>query len=893
VNGGVWKTESAGVLWKPVFDGQPVASVVAIAVAPSDPNVIYVGTGESDIRSDLASGNGVYKSVDAGNTWTHLGLEDTRQISRVVVDPTDPRIVLVAALGHAYAPNEDRGVFRSVDGGATWQKVLYKGPDVGAADLAIATASPNTVFATMWNARRPPWSAYAPVEGPGSGLFRSTDGGKSWSQVTGHGLPADNWRRSGVAVSSDGRRVYVLLDGKESGLFRSDDGGDTWTRVNSDPRLTGRGWYFSSVTIDPNDSGTVYVPNVAFYKLTDGGTNLSIVRGAPGGDDYHQVWIDPKNSTHMVLGSDQGTSISLDGGAAWSTWYNQPTAQLYHVVTDTEFPYHVYGAQQDSGSAAMPSRTDHGEIDARDFFTVGGSESGYIAPDPKDNNIFYISGTFGTLVRFNRKLMQSQNIAPSAAPQPLETPINEHEYRDPWTPVVVFSPAQPNALYYGTQYVMRTLDGGMHWQKISPDLTVTQTKPYRGVVYTIAPSLLDANETWAGTDTGLIHLTRDAGKTWVNVTPPGVPEWSRISLIEASHFNAAEAYAAVDRHRSDDQRPYVFRTRDFGKSWQPITNGFAPNAFVYCVREDPKQHSLLYAGTEFGVYVSFDTGDHWQPLQLNLPVTSVRDMVIHGDDLVIGTHGRGFWILDDITPLREVARNADSTTARLFAPAFAYRAKHDMFLGTPLPTEEPQAENPPEGAYIDYYLPDRASEMSLDILDSTGHLMRHFGSNDQPLPLPKAPAIAPRWLPKPGALNTSAGMHRFAWDLRFGDPREITVDDPEGVGIDTWIGPVVIPGKYQAKLTVNGRSLVQPFEIKMDPRCTASQQDLLQQFEWAKRAFNGMIAARRAHLDSLAANFTAALEAIESADRAPTAQAIQLVQESEKQLRERQVNRRQ
>ncbi|HZS54241.1 MAG TPA: hypothetical protein VFA65_07540, partial [Bryobacteraceae bacterium] len=912
-----------------IFDKQPVASIGALAVAPSDPNVIYAGTGESDIRSDLASGNGVYKSTDAGKTWRFVGLKDTRQISRIVIDPRQPRTVLVAALGHAYGPNPERGVYRSTNGGETWEQVLDRGPDIGAADLTLAARKPDLVFATMWEAHRPPWSVYAPSEGQGSGLFRSRDGGKTWSQLLGHGLPEGKWGRAGVTVSPEGQRVYVLIDAaKESGLYRSDDGGDTWTLANSDSRLTGRAWYFSCPTIDPNDPDVVYIPNVAFYKLSGGGKNLSIVRGAPGGDDYHQVWIDPADSRHMVLGVDQGTTVTLNGGATWSTWYNQPTAQLYHAATDNEFPYHVYGAQQDSGTAAIASRTDHGMIDARDFFTVGGSESGYIAPDPKDPDIFYISGTYGTLVRFNRRLMQSQNIAPSAATASLTTPISEQEFRDPWTPVVVFSPAQPNALYFGTQYVMRTLDGGMHWQTISPDLTgavkglPSSASPATienakergyGVVYTIAPSPLNAAEIWAGSDTGLVHLTRDGGKSWTNVTPNGLSPWSKISLIEASHFNQAEAYAAIDRHRLDDQQPYLFRTRDYGKSWQPISEGIAENAFLRCIREDPKHRGLLFAGTELGVYVSFDDGDHWQSLQLNLPVTSVPDLVIHGDDLVAATHGRSFWILDNIAPLREIADHAGSDAARLYKPAVAYRSKHDLFLGTPLPPEEPQALNPPEGASIDYYLPEgSAGEATLDILDASGQLVRHYSSSDPPLPEPEAPAIASRWLPKPQQLSNSPGMHRFVWDLRYGRKGEITTDDPEGTGLETWIGPLAVPGTYKASLTVNGNSLVQTFQIVMDPRSKATQAELLTQLQWAQRAFNDLIAARQAAskindvehrlsdeshdralkkiaegFNSLTEAFTFALNAIESADRAPTSQAIQLYQDSAKLLHSR------
>ncbi len=508
--GGIWKTTDAGTVWTPVFDRQRVASIGALEVAPSDPNVLYAGTGESDIRSDLGSGDGVYKSVDAGSTWANVGLRNTRQISRIVVSPQDPKVVFVAALGHAYGPNDDRGVFRSTNGGETWERVLDRGPNVGAADLAMAMDAPNILFAAMWEAHRPPWSTYAPLTGPGSGLFRSTDAGKNWTQLTGRGLPSGEWGRVGIAIArgTRGKRIYAAIEAKNPGIYRSDDGGDTWNLVNSDARVISRPWYFNCITADPNDPNVLYVPNVSLYKLSEGGKTLSIVRGAPGGDDYHQLWIDPANSLYMVLGTDQGTSVTINGGATWSTWYNQPTAQFYHVITDNDFPYHVYGAQQDSGTAATASRTDHGEIDARDWFTVGGSESGYIAPDPKDPNIFYVSGTYGELSRFDRRMMQSQNIAPWPNTS-FGTAMEDRKYRDPWTPVLVFSPVEPHALYLGTQYIMKTLDGGLHWQTISPDLTGASKEktsvPAKapptlenarargyGVVYTIAPSRLDA-----------------------------------------------------------------------------------------------------------------------------------------------------------------------------------------------------------------------------------------------------------------------------------------------------------------------------------------------------------------------------------------------------------------
>ena len=612
-----------------------------------------------------------------------------------------------------------------------------------------------------------------------------TDGGDTWTQLQGHGLPGDAWSRVGVAIAegTNGRRMYAVISAKESGIYRSDDGGAMLDACQQGPpRVTSRGWYFNCITVDPNNPDIVYDPNVALYKLSDGGKTLSIVRGAPGGDDYHQLWIDPANSMHMVLGTDQGTTVTLDGGATWSTWYNQPTAEFYHVITDNDFPYHVYGSQQDSGTAAIASQTDHGQIDTRDWFTVGGSESGYIAPDPKNPNIFYSSGTYGTVDRLDRRMMQSQNIAPSPLPG-FGRAMSERKYRDPWTPVLVFSPVQQNALYLGTQYVMRTLDGGLHWETISPDLTgaapqkadknaavtVENAKQLGyGVVYTIAPSPLIAPQIWAGSDTGLIHLTRDGGKNWKDVTPPNVSDWSKITQIEASHFNVAEAFAAVDRHRLDDMAPYVYRTRDFGKTWQLVVNGIAPNSFVNTIREDPKCKGLLFAGSEFGAYVSFDDGDHWTSLQLNLPITSIRDFAIHGDDLIAATHGRSFWVLDDISPLRQI-KAVPSTGIYLFAPGKAIRMTSDNFSGTPLPPEEPQAKNPARGAYVNYYLAEpAANSVVLEILNAHGQAIRRYSSADKPGPPETNLPIAPRWFPQPQVLSKDAGMHRFVWDLRYG-----------------------------------------------------------------------------------------------------------------------------
>jgi photosystem II stability/assembly factor-like uncharacterized protein len=860
VNGGIWKTSDAGTVWTPIFDKQPIGSIGAIAVAPSDPKTIYAGTGESDIRSSLSFGNGVYKSNDGGSTWMHVGLDDTRHISRVVVDPQNSNVVFVGALGHTYAPNEQRGVFKSVDGGSHWTKVLDQGPDIGISDLAICSSNPQLLFAGTWHTHRPPWSTYGPIDGPGGGLFRSQDAGKTWSRLSGHGLPDGDWGRVGVDVAPDGKRVYALIQAKAAGLYRSDDGGDTWVLENADPRLTSRAWYFSSITIDPSNPDVIYMPNVALYRSEDGGKTISIVRGAPGGDDYHQIWIDPKNSSSMVLGTDQGTTISLDRGQTWSTWYNQPTAQLYHVITDNQFPYVVYGAQQDSGTAAVLSRTDHGQITPRDWFPAGGSESGYMAPDPKDPNIIYLSGTYGSVDRFDKRTSFSQDITPWPA-LAFGSEINQRKYRDPWTPVLVFSPADATSLYLGTQYVMKTVDGGRHWETISPDLTgaappskenkaeepptVANAKQLGyGVVFSIAPSSLNKNLMWAGSDTGLIHLTRDGGKNWKNVTPPGLSDWSKISLIEASHFDPAVAYAAVDRSRLDDQAPYLYRTRDYGTSWQPITNGIAASAFLRAIREDPHTRGLLFAGTELGAYVSFDDGDHWQSLQLNLPVTSVRDLTIHDDDLAVATHGRSFWILDNITPLRQAVEAEKANGSWLYRPATAVRIDNDSFLGTPIPPEEPTAQNPPSGAMLDYFLKSDASEVTLEIFDAQRKLVRKFSSGDKaPAKHPPLP-IADRWFPKPIILEKTPGMHRFVWNLAWSSSGGPATDEESEFRNPS--GPKAIPGTYEVRLTVNGRLQEQPLQLVMDPRSVATPQMLQQQLQLGQKIYAETLDTRRA-----------------------------------------------
>ncbi|HZC44265.1 MAG TPA: hypothetical protein VE195_08825 [Acidobacteriaceae bacterium] len=858
VDGGVWKTTDAGTVWQPTFDHAPVASIGSIAVADSDPRIVYAGTGESDIRSDLASGDGIYRSDDGGSTWKHVGLTDSQQISRILVDPANASTVYVGVLGHAYGPSDERGVYKSTDAGQHWQRVLDKGPNVGIADIAMARAKPNILFAATWNAHRPPWSTYPPVEGPGNALYRTTDGGATWTQIAGDGLPHGNWGRTGIAISPDGTRVYAtIVCPGHSGLYRSDDGGDSWTLMNTDRRLTSRAWYFSSLAIDPSNPDVLYIPNVALYRTNDGGKKIEIVRGAPGGDDYHQIWVDPRNSDDLMLGVDQGASVSLDRGKTWTTWYNQPTAQMYHVTTDDKFPYYVYGAQQDSGSIAIASRSDHGHIDTRDWFLPGGSESGYLAIDPRDENIIYASDTYGDVERFDRRTSFGQTITP----WPLGgfyKAANKRKYRDPWTPVLVFSPADKRSLYLGTQYVLKTTDGGLHWQQISPDLTgavagaseagelTTENSEQRGygVVFTIAPSPLKGEEIWAGSDTGRVHLTTDSGRTWQDVTPPGLSPWSKISLIEASHFDPATAYAAVDRHRLGDRKPYLYITHDYGKSWKLSVDGIAPTHFVRAVREDPKQRDLLFAGTEFGMYVSFDAGEHWQSLQQNLPVSSVRDMTIHGSDLIVATHGRSFWILDDIAPLRQAAA-VNATKAYLYGPPIAVRVDNDAFLGTPLPPEEPQANNPPEGAIVDYYLGSNAGKVTLQVLDGNGRILRHFSSADKPtIKRPLLP-IAERWFPAPHTLKTGSGEHRFIWDLSYGG----SGTDVEGQDIDAASippGPRVPPGTYTIRLSVDGVSMERTVQVTMDPRSPATTAVLDQQFALGGSIYLETLASRKA-----------------------------------------------
>ncbi len=846
--GGVWKTANGGITWMPIFDEQPVQSIGAIAVAPSDPDVIYVGTGEADWRSDLSSGDGVFKSTDAGRTWQHVGLESTRHIARIVIDPRNPDDVLVAAMGHAYDANPDRGVFKTADGGRTWQKVLFKTADLGAIDLVRQPSDARVVYAALWSARRTPWSRYPPVNGSGGGIYKSIDGGSTWSPLTGAGLPGTISGRIGLAVAYGDRasRIYALIDAEKPGLYRSDDGGEHWELVGTDPRITSRDWYFGEVVVDPHDADVVYVPNVGLNRSTDGGRTWTPIKGAPGGDDYHALWIDPADSARMITGVDQGATITVDAGATWSTWYNQPTAQFYHVAVDNAFPYRIYGAQQDSGTVGIASRGNYGAITPADWQTVGGGESGYIVPDPDDPDVIYGGNTNGGLFRFVRSTGQSHDIAPRVA-RDFGGPRRDATYRYTWTSPIAFSVTKPRAIYFGSQSVLRSTDRGQSWTPISSDLSrrgreavpatggrmIQDLAPTEalGVVYTIAPSAVRAGLIWAGTDDGLIHLTRDGGKTWTDVTPRALDAWSKVSLIDASPHDAGTAYAAVDRHRLDDYTPHVYRTHDYGATWTEIVDGFPPGTFVRAVREDPVRKGLLFAGTEFGVYVSFDAGAHWESLQLNLPRAPIHDLVVHDKDLVVATHGRSFWVLDDLSPLRQHDPAAAPMPARLLKPSTAVRVRRSVNTDTPLPPETPLGENPPDGAVIDYAIGvDRASEVVLEIADARGQLVRRFTSRDA-APAPDRTTPFPAfWLERPQQLSTERGMHRFVWNLRYPSPSarhpDYTIAALPGSTPALPQGALVLPGAYTVALTVDGTRSTQPLTVTMDPRVTTTTASL-------------------------------------------------------------------
>ena len=890
VNGGVWKSDDYGRTWTPIFDHESTQSIGAIAVAPSNPNIIFAGSGEGLHRPDLSVGNGIYKSADAGKTWTHLGLRDGQQIPAIAIDPRDPNRVFAAVLGHPYGPNEERGLFRSSDGGQTWQKAVYKNENTGASDVEIDPSNPDVIYASMWEVREGPWEDNNEVNGTSGGLFKSTDGGNTWKSLS-NGLPKDLAQIYVAIAPSDTRRLYATVATASGSLsfYRSDDGGEGWSKTTDDPRPSGRigGGDLAVPRVDPKNPDVVYSATTVTMRSTDGGKTWSGFRGAPGGDDYQNLWINPNDPHLILLVSDQGALVTVNGGDTWSSWYNQPTAQLYHVAVTPTFPYKVCGGQQESGSVCISSRGNDGAITFRDWHPVGVIEYGYVAPDPLDVDVIYGGGR-SEVSKFHWSTGEVQNVTP--------IPLRSAKYRTDRTEPLMFSPLDPHTLYFATNVLFKTKDGGNSWQTISNDLTrenpgvptsvgalvPKNADKQRGVIYALAPSLKKIDTLWAGTDDGLIWLTRDGGKNWSEITPKELTAWSKVTQISASHFDDETAYASVSRFRVDDNHPYIYRTHDGGKTWKLITTGLPEFGPVDTVREDPVRKGLLFAGTENAVWVSFDDGSHWQSLQLNLPHTSMRDLWIHENDLIVATHGRAFWVLDDIAPLREAS--SSFADAHLFTPAAPYRVQRDANTDTPLPPDEPAAPNPPDGAIIDYYLPQNASApVTLEILDSHGQLVRRFSSDDKPSVTDselKKQLIPLYWLRPLHALSSEAGMHRWIWDLHYPPPEATRHEYPiAAIAGDTPrypLGPTVLPGVYTARFTANGKSYTSPFTVKMDPRIQISASSLEKKFQLEMRLASLLSETSKAVLQ--AGSIHDSLQKLNEQATGPTRDAVQAFQ---------------
>jgi photosystem II stability/assembly factor-like uncharacterized protein len=881
--GGVWKTYDGGQYWENISDSFfKRASVGAIAVAPSDPAVIYVGMGETTIRGNVSHGDGVYRSTDGGQSWTHLGLEDTRHIGKIRVHPHNPDLLYVAALGHAHGPNSERGVFRSHNGGRTWEKILFIHEDAGSHDLALDPYNPRILYATLWRARRLPHTLQS--GGEGCGLYMSTDGGESWSDISRRpGLPGGQLGKIGVAVSAARKdRVWAIVEAEDGAIFRSDDAGATWTRLSENKNLRKRPWYYHHIYADPQDAETLWVLNDSCYRSIDGGQTFTHV-AVPHGD-YHDLWIDPRDAQRMICGHDGGACVTFNGAASWSSIYNQPTAEIYHVITDNQTPYRVYGSQQDNTSITLPSRADLGAITIADYYEIGGCESGYIAVRPDDPQIVYAGCYQGYMTRYDHRTKQSRDITvwPEASSG---WPARDLKYRFQWTFPIVLSPHDPTTLFATGNHVFRSRDEGASWEVISPDLTrndpdrqgdsggpITKDSvgtEYYCTLFAFGESPLRQGLFWAGSDDGLLHISQDNGQNWQNITPADLPAWALVSIIEPSPHDPACAYLAATCYKQDDFHPYLYKTNDYGRSWTPITTGIPQNDFTRVIREDPVRRGLLFAGTETGVYVSFDDGGHWQSLRLNMPVVPIHDFVIKDDDLVVATHGRSFWILDDISPLRQMNDEVREASAYLFRPrlttrlltAFSYdmaptSGKNFSFLGPfqvtyrqqEIATDEKAkkyldaGQNPPDGAIIHYYLHEQPqAEITLTFLTATGEVIRTFSSEKKHRPdadrekkkeKEKEEQKEPR---VPGA----AGANRFVWDLRYPPPAEI---ESESESAELVKGPRVPPGSYQVRLTMGERVYTQSFEVRKDPRTSVSQEDLHQQFQLLQ-AICAMIAA--------------------------------------------------
>lgn len=873
VDGGVWKSDDYGRTWNPIFDGQPTQSIGAIAVAPSDPNTIYVASGEGLHRPDLSVGDGIYKSTDGGKTWNHLGLRDGQQIPALVVDPHDPNRLFAAVLGHPYGPNKERGIFRSTDGGVSWKKVLYKDENVGGSNVLLDPQHPDIIYAALWESRLGPWEDGNQYNGTQGGLFKSMDGGETWHQLT-KGLPKDLVQINPVLASSDSNRLYATLattqesgyaTGAGVGVYRSDDAGESWYKVTDDPRPAMKigGGDLPVPFVDPSDANTVYSASIVTCKSTDGGKTWASLRGAPGGDDYQNGWINPHNPNIILLVSDQGAIVSVNGGASWGSWYNQPTAQLYHVSVTNTFPYKVCGGQQESGSVCISSRGNDGEITFRDWHPVGVIEYGYVAPDPLHPEIVYGAGR-NEVSRFDFVTGQVQNVTPIVS--------RGSKYRADRTEPILFSPVDPHLLYYAANMLFETRDGGESWTTISPDLSrehagqpaslkalssEDQAKR-RGAIYSVAASYQNTNTIWAGTDDGLLWITRDAGKNWKNITPAGLVPWSKVTQISASHFDDNTAYVSVSRLRIDELNPFIYRTHDGGATWQPIVNGLPQDAPVNTVREDPVRKGLLFAGTETGVWFSVDDGDHWQPLQFNLPHTSMRDLWIQENDLIVATHGRSFWILDEISPLRQMSASLAESEPFLFSPGAAYRVRRDTNTDTPLPADEPAAQNPPDGAVLDYYLPDSVSgPVSLEILDGQGKVVRRYASTDKAESSEeelKEQLIPLYWLQMPKVLPATPGMHRWVWDLHYETPVATNYEYPIAAVPHATPrvpqGPLALPGSYTVRLAAGGKTLTDPLVVRIDPRVTISNSDLAAIFSLESKLSSSVSASAKASLEA-------------------------------------------